>query len=212
MRVGKILETVIIASLVGLLISGSWELIKGPFLELKSGYKALIGASIASAALALAYLASLLPETEQTHFKIPIPIPHFSGSPVVIEQITLTAKAHVPASIMFGVIVAALAISDTLKKLQKTIPPSIANPPQSLFRRFAESPLFLYPALALAYKTFLLEQTSPNFWSGYVVVSSILGGPVYSLLEHDTFSIGRIIAIVALGFLLAAVIALAAFF
>jgi hypothetical protein len=205
----KILELVIIALIVGILGSGAFELLKEYFLKLNAFWRIATLVGGIGIAVGLAVLDQVVPDVEQIH--VTVPVPQFSSAPFEVKQVSLTAKAPILPSVVFGLLVAFFAVADTIRQRDLTRN-TAGGPGNPLFDRFIKSPLFFYPALALAYKTFLLGQTSAGFWSIYVVVFSILSGPAFALLESKIVSIGRSIGIVILGGALGTVIALAAIF
>jgi hypothetical protein len=158
----KVIELVIIASVIAIACSGTFEFAKDRFLRLSSIWKGVILAGLFGLAGALAFSMENVPTFEQTHFVIPIPV--LSLNQFRMNEITITTHAPLVPCIIFGIFIAFLAITDTFGP--NAVADEDANGPKGIastgLHSYMRSRLLFYPMLALGYKFYVLPHEDPS--------------------------------------------------
>jgi hypothetical protein len=204
---GRIIELVVIAILVGLACSGIFEIVKDRFLKLCVLDRSVTLLSLIVLAVAIIMIQEHVPTFEEVHFTVPIPIP--SLHQFQIAQIEVTTRAGLVPSMLLGIFITFIALSEVYRA-QLTEDEDNRAPPDSLVQAYAQNPLVLYPMLALSYKSFVSPEGVSGVFSFAFLGTMILGTLFFPGTKRTIQTTGQWALFIAFAIVYAGSITLAA--
>lgn len=155
----KFFEIVVIATIVGIVVSMFFENVKEYYMSRPLWLRLLTIAALLLLSFSLVYFGEKLPNLQGVEFTIPLPIP-------VFEKTTVTVKHPLFPSIIFGVGLTILSVGTALGRKS-----DLADRELSIQKYLSTSPVLVFPYIIFAYKFYVESDMSEANMSLFILLA-----------------------------------------